>query len=254
MMWHIRPPHLVASGRRSRSFQGAVSVGLEIGLPKCATLYIRGDGKRKRWLVDTKTTFKVGGTKIKALGPKEYYKYLGLEVGPAMGQAEPRRVLAALIKDLGSLQRAPLKPQQKLWALKNVLIPKHQYTRVLGKITKGVLERMDCEVRKFVKKALHLPKDTPNAGFYTRVCEGGLGVPRFAVLIPALKRGALERLSKSHDERVARIAEALLLTPSLTSKELRKNANKAHKQQLYASADGRGLSEVEGSPPYPWVG
>ena len=204
--------------------------------------------------MDTKTTFEVGGTKIKALGPGEYYKYLGLEVGPAVGQAEPRRALAALIKDLGSLQKAPLKPQQKLWALKNVLIPKHQYTRVLGKTTKGILERMDCEIRKFVKKALHLPKDTPNAGFYTRVCEGGLGVPRFTVLIPALKRGALERLSKSHDERVARIAEAMLLTPSLTSKELHEYANRTHKEHLYASADGRGLSEAEGSPPtHGWV-
>ena len=93
-------------------------MGLEIGLPKCATLYSRGDSKRTRWLVDTKTTFEVGGTKIKALGPGEYYKYLGLEVGPAMGQAEPRRAVATLIKDLGFLQKAPLKPQQKLWALK----------------------------------------------------------------------------------------------------------------------------------------
>ena len=65
--------------------------------------------------------------------------------------------------------------------VENVLIPKHQYTRVLGKTTKGVLERIDCEVREFVKKALHLPKDTPK-----QVCEGGLGVPRFTVLIPAL--------------------------------------------------------------------
>ena len=234
--------------------QGAAGVGLEIGLPKCATLYIRGDGKRKRWLVDTKTTFEVSGEKLKALGPGETYKYLGLELGPAVGRAEPRRALAALIKDLGSIQAAPLKPQQKLWALKNVVIPKHQYSRVLGKTTKGNLQRMDCEVRKFVKKALHLPKDTPNAGIYTRTCEGGLGVPRLTVLIPALKRGALERLCKSHDNRVARIAEALLQTPSLTSKELREQSNIAHKQQLYASADGRGLSEADGSPPtHGWV-
>ena len=34
---------------------------------------------------------------------------------------------------------------------------------------------------------------------------------------------------------------------------LRREPN-GNKQQLYASADGRGLSEVEGSPPYPWVG
>lgn len=234
--------------------QGAAAVGLEIGLPKCATFYIRGDGKRKRWLVDSKTTFEVGGAKIKALGPGEKYKYLGLEVGPAMGHAEPRRALAALIKDLGSIQRAPLKPQQKLWSLKNVIIPKHQYPRVLGRTTKGNLERMDCEVRKFIKKALHLPKDTPNAALYTKTCEGGLGVPRLTAIIPALKRGALERLHKSHDERVAKIAEVLLQTPSLTSKEQKEASALQHKNKLYASVDGRGLSEAGKSPPtHEWV-
>ena len=55
-------------------------------------------------------------------------------------------------------------------------------------------------------------------------------MPRLTVLIPALKRGALEGLCRSHDNRVARIAEALLLTPSLTSKELREQANIAHKE------------------------
>ena len=117
--------------------QGAASVGLEIGLPKCATLYSRGDGKRKRWLVYTKTTIEIGGAKLR------------------------------------SIQKAPGKPQQKLWALKNVVIPKHQYSRVLGKATTGSLHRMDCEVRKYIKKALYLPKDIPNAGTYTRTYEGG---------------------------------------------------------------------------------
>ena len=33
-------------------------MGLEIGFPKCTTLNIKGDKKRKRWLVDFKTTYK----------------------------------------------------------------------------------------------------------------------------------------------------------------------------------------------------
>ena len=59
--------------------EGAASVELEIGFPKCATIYIRGDGNRRRWLVDTKTIFEVGGDKIKVLGLGEKYKYLALE-------------------------------------------------------------------------------------------------------------------------------------------------------------------------------
>ena len=98
----------------------------------------------------TKTTIEIGGAKLEVFGSGETYN-----------------------KDLRSIQKAPGKPQQKLWALKNVVIPKHQYSRVLGKATTGSLHRMDCEVRKYIKKALYLPKDIPNAGTYTRTCEGG---------------------------------------------------------------------------------
>ncbi len=199
--------------------------------------------------MDTRTTFTADGTILRALKPGESYKYLGLKVGVAMGNAEPRRALATLIKDLGSIQKGPLKPQQKLWALKNVVIPRHQYPRVLGKTNKGTLARFDREIRSFLKKALPLPKDTPNAAFYAKVRDGGLGVSRLTALIPILRKGALERLAKSHDWRVAGIAESLLLPPSPSSKEQREAAALLSKQSLYDSADGRGLSGMDKSPP-----
>ena len=228
----------------------AAKVGLELGHNKCATISIVGDSKRKRWLQDSKTAFTAGGTRLRALRPGETYKYLGLEVGLSAGHAEPKRALAALIKDLVSVQRAPLKPQQKIWALKNTLVAKHQYARVLGRSTKGTLARFDREVRTFVRKALHLPKDTPNAGLYTKVSDGGLGIPRFSVEVPALKRGALERLSKSSDTRVAGIAEAMLLSDPVQtpSKERRRVACLRHKEEWYASVDGRGLKGTDSNP------
>ncbi|MPC84947.1 Retrovirus-related Pol polyprotein from type-2 retrotransposable element R2DM [Portunus trituberculatus] len=163
-------------------------------------------------------------------------------MGVALGQAKSRRALATLIKDLGSVQKGPLKPQQKLCL-------------VLDKTTRGTLERYDAEIRKFIKKALHLPQDTPNAAIYAKTCDGGLGVPRLTALMPLLRRGALERSSKCHDPRVARIAEAILLnTPGLNSKE-QKEANALNtRNALYASADGRGLSGADKSPPtHEWV-
>ena len=235
----------------------SAKVGLEIGFPKCATLNICGDGKKKRWLVDAKTTFTAGGAKLKALQPGETYKYLGMEVGVAVNKtAEPRRALAALNKDLGSLQTGPLKPQQKLWALKYVITPRHQYPRVLGKASKGFLEKIDMNIRRFVRKALHLPKDTPNAALYADRSAGGLGVPKFSNLISILKRGAVERLSRSQDPRVARIAEALLSSElsGATAKDLKKGFALATKSSLYASADGRGLQGADESPPtHEWV-
>ncbi len=134
-----------------------------------------------------------------------------------------------------------------------MVIPKNQYPRVLGKTNKYNPERFDKEIRTFLKKALHLPHDTPNAAFYANVRDGGLGVLRFTVLVPALRKGAFERLSTSYDWRVARIAEALL-TPVPSFKELREAAAKRHKDTLYASADGRGLLGMDTSPPtHEWV-
>ncbi len=79
-------------------------------------------------------------------------------------------------------------------------------------------------------------------------------MPRLTSLIPALRKGALERLAKSHDWRVAGIVEAMLLPPGTTSKELREAVALLHKETLYNFADGRALSGMDKSPPtHAWV-
>ncbi|MPC49623.1 Retrovirus-related Pol polyprotein from type-1 retrotransposable element R2 [Portunus trituberculatus] len=244
------PPHL-----KSEEDVHAGRVGLEVGHNKCATINIVGDGKRKRWLVGP-SIFCAGGVELRALGPGETYKYLGLEVGPAMGHAEPGWALAALVRDLGALQKAPLKPQQKLWAVYKVIMPKHLYARILGTSTKSTLRRFDNEVKKFVRKAFHLPKDTPNVALHAKTGHGGLGVPTFLSRVPAQKRGCLERLSNSTNARVAMIAGALLGNPPCPSaKEQLKDHSNTMRDALYATADGRGLSGTDRSPPtHDWVG
>ncbi len=74
-------------------------------------------------------------------------------------------------------------------------------------------------------------------------------MPRLTSLIPALRKGALERLAKSHDWRVAGIVEAMLLPPGTTSKELREAVALLHKETRYNFADGRALSGMDKSPP-----
>ncbi len=71
----------------------------------------------------------------------------------AVDNAEPKLALAILITYLGSIQKGPNKPQQKLWAIKNVAIPRHQYPRVVGKSKKGMVMRFDKEISSSIKKA-----------------------------------------------------------------------------------------------------
>ncbi|MPD01426.1 Retrovirus-related Pol polyprotein from type-1 retrotransposable element R2 [Portunus trituberculatus] len=96
--------------------------------------------------------------------------------------------------------------------------------------------------------------DTPNAALYAKVGHGGLGVPQLRTKVPAMKRGILERLAKSSDAKVARIAEAILLPLGPSAKELEEQVARANNDQLYTTADGRGLSGCGSSPPtHEWV-
>ncbi len=54
----------------------AAGLGLEVGKAKCATLGIRADGKRRTW-VQEKVDVQVDGQSIRALGPGQFYRYLG---------------------------------------------------------------------------------------------------------------------------------------------------------------------------------
>lgn len=164
----------------------AQKVGLELGPAKCATLFMKGDKKRKKWLVNARHQFMLGETAIRSLEPDETFKYLELEVGPNPRKREPRQAHLALKEELVKLQAAPLKPQQKLWAIKNTTFPRHIYKRVLGSSKKYLLLRFDLEMRRFLKKALHLPSDTPSAYFHSNTKDGGLGIPSFAQEVPVL--------------------------------------------------------------------
>ncbi|MPC27511.1 hypothetical protein E2C01_020682 [Portunus trituberculatus] len=98
-------------------------VGLQLGHAKCATLSILGDCKRKQWLVNSNSTFTANDVPLNGLFPGQTYRFPGLEISPTRGRAELGWTLASINRDLRIIQKAPFKPQQKLWAIKNVLVP-----------------------------------------------------------------------------------------------------------------------------------
>lgn len=224
------------------------AVGLELGPAKCATVSIKGDKKRKKWYVDARHKFRIGEENIKALQPTETYKYLGLEIGPVLRNREPAQALAALVEELTTLQKAPLKPQQKFWAVKHTTFARHIYRRVLGRSKQNLLKRMDLELRKFLRSALHLPKDTPNSHFYANTADGGLGIPSFTQEVEVLRKAMRERLLESSDRRVREAATTLLEEGTLSSKELKARNRRRNREDWYATTDGAGLKEAKDSP------
>ena len=80
------------------------------------------------------------------------------------------------------------------------------------------------EVRRFIRRAIHLPKDTPVADFHSLLCDDGLGVPSFLTKIPVPRRGLEERLVRSLDQRVAKAEAAQIPANAIPSKDLKRSA------------------------------
>ena len=152
-------------------------MGLLPNAKKSATLNISVSGKRKKWVVDAVPFLHLGGVGVPTVGITDYYRYLGLSTtaGP-----EHSRALDRLSTHLLQLDKAPLKPQQRMYFLRVHVLPCLHHLLVLDPTTVSRLERLDKLVRKYVRKWLRLPHDTPNSFIHGDLPDGGLGITRWS--------------------------------------------------------------------------
>lgn len=97
---------------------------------------------------------------------------------------------------LDKLARAPLKPQQRLFIIREFLIPNLLHLSVLSRIRIGTLIKTDRLVRAFIRKHLNLPHDAINSFFHASIRDGGLGIQYFRLIIPGLRIKRLEAVRK----------------------------------------------------------
>ena len=177
--------------------------GLSLSATKCKTLSIKvRRGRTKAWYCDDLHPFKVAHESIPQLSVAETYKYLGLRFGASGAYSTVRENLDLMLKRVTS---APMKPGQRLWTLKNKLLPKLQYQLVLGETSPGYLRLVDCTVRSAVRRWLKLPSDTAKSAFYADVKDGGLGIVSFEHSIPSLKLRRLSSMLASPDPIVREV-------------------------------------------------
>ena len=214
----------------------AAQLGLSPGVEKCATMGILA--ANGTWYSDgTPLTYR--DTELPRLGPGEFYKYLGVQMGIS-GPDRGRNLTTHLQGLLARIKGAPLKPQQKLWGLKVCLLPKLLHTTIFCNPSAGTLKTMDKKVRKYTRKMLHLPGDTPMGAFHSSTKEGGLGLISFATSVPALTKKRLTRLAAAPDPIVSFAAREEDLPITVPPRHW---ANKLH-----VSCDGAGLREAHLSP------
>ena len=106
-------------------------------------------------------TFLLGGQKFVAKQRTEQWKYLGVLFTPERRMRfEPTTTIS---NALLSISKAPLKPQQMLFALRIYLLPGLYHAASLGAVQVGTLKKCDLILRSTVRRWLDLPADAPVA-------------------------------------------------------------------------------------------
>lgn len=165
--------------------------GLYINATKSFTVALKNVPHMKRSVVDRKQKFTCLGRQLPSLSREDEWKYLGVPFTPeGKSTANPEQQLQ---EALDKLTRAPLKPQQRLFALRVIVLPGLYHLLTLGGTTLSRLKKVDAMTRTAVRKWLCLPHDVPNAYFHASSKDGGLSIPSMRWLMPLHRRVRLQK-------------------------------------------------------------
>ncbi|GBL87707.1 Retrovirus-related Pol polyprotein from type-2 retrotransposable element R2DM [Araneus ventricosus] len=212
--------------------------GLNISVEKSATFMWMTDGKRKRVIYDSTSRLSIRNRPVNIFKVDDEFKYLGVIFTPR-GRIKYN---VDLEEKLRTLQKALLRPQQKMFFLVNNLLPLLYHQLSFAKLYAGSLKKLDIKIRRFVRSVLHLPKDVPSSAFHARVSDGGLGIPSLRWMAPllAVKRGnEKEHRLLNHEGKQLRTTNAVY---------------RMFKRQWQSTCDGSGLKGSDDVPSaHSWV-
>lgn len=180
--------------------------GMSVNPEKCMSLATRTLMGDKKPLPVTKAIFKISGRKIPSVRMLTAFKYLGHHFG-ATGIRKPCYERAVLW--LQHVERAPLKPDQKMVLLRNHLIPRLQYGLQNTKVNGALLKTVDRLIKASVKRCLHLPVRTPDSVIHAKVRDGGLGIPQLRKVVPwTLLKRLSGLLDKTEDPIISSVLQS----------------------------------------------
>ena len=240
--------------------------GLTFGLLKCASLTVKIQPKsRVSYVKDHK--YNIGGALLRAMGPTDTYDYLGLSFGFQVGVPDGNDCVRRLQDWASKLRRAPLKPQQKVWILHNVIVGKLRYQLSLSNVTRELIRRADRLLRTILRDIVWLPKDVPSSLLHAPAGNGGLALASFVSAIPIAKVSQLREFQASGDPALVWLAanttffpgkrvlpRQLEQDPPVTVQTLKARAKREVVEHARASIAGIGLQEAGGrNCPSDWV-
>ena len=232
---------------------------MKINATKCFWLRIALSVKNHTIINVTEPTYHINNHPIPGTRYNQFFKYLRVQFNPS---GKMKVNINKVTDYLHYLQSSPLKPQQKLFMLREYLIPKLYHQLILGRITMGLLKQLNLKIRQSIKSFLHLQHFTPDSFFYTSIANSGLSIPQLLFRIPGFLLLRLEMLRQSNDaittslsstEEIqslrAKCLSILNLEAIPTKAELQKKADRHSRQQLYSTVNGKGLQATRKFPP-----
>ncbi|CAK9834488.1 Retrovirus-related Pol polyprotein from type-2 retrotransposable element R2DM [Anthophora retusa] len=235
--------------------------GMHVNTAKSMTITLKPVPHDKKTVVDASCIFKCAGKTLPALKRSDQWTYLGVPFTPDGRVAvDPVKKLQ---ETLAKLTSAPLKPQQRLFGLRTVVLPGLYHVLGLGGMRLGVLNKIDRVSRAMVKRWLRLPHDTTSAYFHANIKDGGLGIPSMRWEIPRQRMKRLESLPLS--EQAKRTTPGIFLTSEIAQARKRLNdgskehltpeqINRRWAEKLYLSVDGCALKESRKVPQqHQWI-
>lgn len=221
--------------------------GLLVNTAKCFTVSLKNVPHEKKSVVDGSTVFLCQGNVLPALRRSNKWKYLGIPFTPE-GRVKID-VTPKLTDAISKLTKAPLKPQQRLFAIRTMVVPALYHQLELGNTTISMLRKSDRMLRQAVRKWLNLPTDAPNAYVHATTKDEGLGIPFLRWIAPMRRLHRLLRLpisgnaetpnaflSKEVKQCRDRLVDGIRL-------ETFADVNRRWAAKFYAGVDGGGLQE-----------
>lgn len=230
--------------------------GLEANPAKCATLSLVVAPKTRKWAIDDEPFLSIEGTEVKAMSVEDDYKYLGLKFS---GKGVQTNCEPELNRMIDNLTKAPLKPQQRLYILRNHLVPKLLHSLVLSQVTSKMLKDLDYKVRHAVRRWVALPHDASLGFMHGAAKDGGLGIPSLRTLIPRLQIQRLDSMKRVAEKEVQalvstttynrRLRDARRLSKIKTYVVTTKESEQHYwRDRLLATCDGKGLRNIGETP------
>lgn len=231
--------------------------GLNINAAKSFTVAIRNLPHVKKVIVDRGVRFHCGTRELPALRRQDEWRFLGVPFTPeGRSTGREKDILQAALSRLTS---APLKPQQRMFALRVVVLPSLYHLMTLGCTTISKLNRVDTLVRAAIRKWLGLPRDVVRAYFHAPSSEGGLSIPSMRWLMPLHRKLRLQRLSRGFARTPAYLALEIdrsrrRLMDQGQELESAEHVKRRWTSVLHSSFDGKPLRESKKVPQqHQWI-